>query len=105
MALSAEERKELLLSIEENQLVDALFDHPGMKILLDKCEDLIAEYDRLDGIKDLNDLKFKQGQIDILKWLLSYQTAVRQALEQLVEQAEREVQIAKAIRAAGVFND
>jgi hypothetical protein len=103
MALTSDERKELLLSIEENQLVDKLYDSLGMKILLDKVEDMINEYDRLDSVKDMNDLAFKKGQLDILKWIAGYQGLIRQTLEQQVEIAENEVRIAKMAR--GISND
>lgn len=90
MALIDEDtRKELLLSIEENRLLDELYNHPGMKIMILKMQDMVDEYDRLDSIKDINDLHFKKGQVDILKWVIGYQPLVRQTLEYSLEQAER----------------
>lgn len=90
MALITEsDRKEILLAIEENKLLDELYDHQGMKILTDKMQEMVDEYDRLDSIKDINDLYFKKGQIDILKWVIGYQPLIRQALEHSLEEAEK----------------
>jgi hypothetical protein len=93
--LSREERKELLLSIEENQLLDDLFDHPGMKIFLAQAKTMKDEADNLNGVNSLEDLHYKRGQIKMLDWFLSWQGMVKTTLVGLVEQAEREAELHK----------
>lgn len=95
--LSREERKELLLSIEENQLLDDLFDHPGMKIFLAKAQDMKDKTDNLNGVTSMEDLHNKRGQILILDWFLSWQGMVKETLLGLVEQAEQEAKLHKQI--------
>ena len=91
MALTNEARKELLFSIEENQLILGLYDTFAMKTLLVKMRDMADEYNNLSTVKTMEELHFKRGQLDILKWLLSYDETVRSTLENLVEIVEKEV--------------
>lgn len=91
--LTREERKELLLAIEENQLLDAVFDHPGMKIFLDKAQEMHSAANNLDGITSIEDLHFKRGQLHVLKWFLTWQRAVKDTLVGLVEDAEHEARL------------
>lgn len=103
--ITPEEKKELLLSIEENKLLDELFDHQGMTLLLNKCKDIVAEYDRLDSIKNMDDLMFKKGQIDILNWLISYQSLVRQTLEHSLEEAEKLIKLSNKVNNKSVLDE
>lgn len=81
MALNDLQRKELLLSIEENKAIVDVYDSLGMKFVVEKCNNMIETYDSLDDVKDINDLNFKKGQLDILKFIVSYGETVRNVLE------------------------
>ena len=88
--MNREERAELLLAIEENQLLDDVMSHPGLKILLEKAQALHDKYNRLDDVDTLPKLHFRQGQLDILRWILTLQDITKHTLVGQVEDAERE---------------
>ncbi len=88
--MNREERKELLLAIEENQLLDDLMDHPGMKMLMAKAQALYDKYNRLSDVTTTEILHHRRGQLDILSWILTFQDITKQTLVSLVETAEKE---------------
>ena len=88
--MNREERKELLLSIEENQLLDDLFEHPGMRFLLGKLQGMHDANKNLETINTMEQLHFKRGENNIILWFLSCQNLIKHTLVGLVEDAERE---------------
>lgn len=88
--MTPEERRELLLSIEENRLQSDLFEHPGMKYFLGQLQKAHDASNTLNGIKTVEDLYFKKGELSILSWLLSWPEMVKQTLLANVEEAEAE---------------
>lgn len=103
--LNRDERKELVLAIEENQLLDDLFNHPGMKTFLDHAQEWFNQLNNLDGVNSLEDLHFKRGQIKVLRWFQTWQTHVKETLVNLVEEAEHETRLAKDANEVLDFDD
>ena len=55
----------------------------GWKDLMEDAQSLLDSVSSLKDVKDLEDLYFKKGQIDILNWLLNLKAVSEQAFEQL----------------------
>lgn len=55
----------------------------GWKDLMEDTEALLVSVSSLKDVKDLEDLYFKKGQIDILNWLLNLKAVSEQAFEEL----------------------
>lgn len=87
MALDAE-RKELLLAIEENQILNDWFNHPGFKVFSEKVKDNLELAKDLQTVPDERELYRRKGQIDILQWFLTFHSQVRSTLEYQIREAE-----------------
>ncbi len=103
--LNRDDRKELLLAIEENQLLDDLFNHPGMQIFLQQGKEWFEQLNNLDGVNSLEDLHYKRGQIKVLRWFQTWQSQVKEALMNLVNEAERETRLVRDINGVDEDND
>ena len=55
----------------------------GWKDLMEDAQALLDSVSSIQDIKGVEDLYFKKGQIDILKWLLSLKAVSEQAFEEL----------------------
>jgi hypothetical protein len=70
----------------ENQF--DLMSHPGWKDLVDKFKELKAQYNDLSIVPDAQTLYTRQGQLDILNWLLSWKESCETAWKNLQQDAE-----------------
>jgi hypothetical protein len=77
-----EEERERLLSIEEDEAYLDLYEHRGMRLLLERIEQLRNGYNRISGVKDVAEFHMNQGRLDILNWVLNWPDMCRQSLEQ-----------------------
>lgn len=73
------------------QALFAMYGTPGWKELL---EDVKVMKDRYNQIRTLtaDDLRFRQGQLDILDWMGSHQSITETAYATLVEEQEGEAE-------------
>jgi hypothetical protein len=55
----------------------------GWRDLMDDVEAMVQSTDTTSGITDLRQLGIKQGEINIMKWLLSLQEISEQAYKEL----------------------
>lgn len=60
-----------------------LFSLPGWKQLQEQLEATEANLNQIRTIKDHRDLDFRQGQMDVLVTLLSFEASIRQTIEAL----------------------
>lgn len=54
--------------------------------LLEDIEEMVASLERVSHIKDFEDLKYKQGQLDILNWIQALKNSSETAYEELLEE-------------------
>lgn len=92
MALDPAARRELALAMEENQLLSDWFNHSGYDLFSEKAKDLLSVVQNIETVKDQDDLNYRKGQIDILKWFLTFPTVLRETLEEQLQIAEDEIQ-------------
>ena len=76
------EDPEDILAIQENELYLDLFEHPGMRLLMDRVVLLRNAYNRISGVKTMEEFHMNQGRMDILNWLISWPELCKEALEQ-----------------------
>lgn len=57
----------------------------GWKDLMDDVMDMLAATNTLDGVTPEN-MRYKQGEISIMRWMLSLKEISEQAYEQLKEE-------------------
>jgi hypothetical protein len=55
----------------------------GWADLIEDTEQLKQSYDNLSTIKTVDDLYFRQGQLDIINWILNLKQVSEQAFEEL----------------------
>lgn len=85
-------RKEMLLALEENKILNEWFDHPGFKIFAEKAR---VQLDRAKDIRycqSEKDLHMAKGKIDILEWFLTFPSVLKDVLLEQVEEAEKFVE-------------
>lgn len=61
-----------------------------MKTLINKCQDMIEAHNDLSTVKTMEELHYRRGQLDILRWIVTYDETVRNTLENLVTIVEQE---------------
>ena len=54
--------------------------------LLEDIEEMVASLEHVSHIKDFEDLKYKQGQLDILNWIQALKNSSETAYEELLEE-------------------
>lgn len=64
-----------------------LFASKGWKDLIEDTEEMYSSLDQVQNIKTVDDLKFKQGQLDILNWILTLKKVSEEAYDELVLEA------------------
>mgnify|MGYP003131533181 CR=1 FL=1 len=62
-----------------------LFRSDGWKQLIEELTEHAAHTNNVAIIKDAQDLFFRQGQLDILTWLLKFEDSINNNYEDLVE--------------------
>ena len=73
------------MDLELEKYYDARFDmfaHPAWKDLMVDVEAMLKATDNLSGVTPDN-LRFKQGEVSIMRWLLSLSDTSEKAYEQL----------------------
>lgn len=60
-----------------------LFACQGWRDLLEDVTNIVNNIDSLSSVKDEADLKYKQGQLDILNWILTLKQASDAAYDEL----------------------
>ena len=58
------------------QAMFALFRSKGWKFLVEELENLREVVDRLEAVRDNDDLKFRQGQLNVIALVLNLPTEV-----------------------------
>lgn len=64
-----------------------LFSRSGWKLLMEDLDLMIEGLDSIDSIQTLEDLKYKQGQLVILKRIRNMATTMEAAYQDLQEEA------------------
>ena len=59
---------------------------PGWQALMEDAALMEADYDRLSGLKTAEEMWFRQGQVDMLRWLKNHAQLVESSYNALVEQ-------------------
>ena len=62
-----------------------LFRSDGWKQLTEELTEVAAHTNNVAIVKDAQDLFFRQGQLDILMWLLKFEDSINNNYEDLVE--------------------
>lgn len=62
----------------------------GWEDLMGEVQVLLDGYNSLDAATNLEQLYFRKGQVDILKWILSVGPLSRQAYDELLEQEQEQ---------------
>ena len=55
----------------------------GWKDLVEDVQDMIDSYNNVLSVKSVEDLYIKQGQLDILNWIISLKDVSEQTYEEL----------------------
>ena len=63
----------------------ALFEHPGWKSIEAKMRELFEVADSVQGIEGLQRLGFKQGQVDIIKFVITQPGLISAAYDALLD--------------------
>jgi tRNA-dihydrouridine synthase len=80
--MDTEDPVEAILAIQENEAYLDLFEHPGMRLLMDRVMLLRNAYNRISSVKTMEEFHMNQGRMDILNWLISWPELCKEALEQ-----------------------
>lgn len=65
-----------------------LFSRPGWVLLMEDIDMMLEGIDSIDSINTIEDLKFTQGQITILKRIRNLQVTMEAAYEDINEEAD-----------------
>lgn len=60
-----------------------IFGEQGWKDLIEQAREMYEAYNRVDSLTSEDNLKFTQGRLDILKWLITWEEAVNKAWKEL----------------------
>jgi hypothetical protein len=60
-----------------------LFNTQGYKDLIEQMKDMQKNYENLRNLPSDDTLKFRQGQLDILDWIVGWQESVEQNFKEL----------------------
>ena len=60
-----------------------LFNTQGYKDLIEQMKDMQKNYENLRNLPSDDTLKFRQGQLDILDWIIGWQESVEQNFKEL----------------------
>jgi len=66
--------------------VFATTDTPGWEIIVTEIKDLAGPLENIRTVRDLDDLRFRQGMLNILDRLTSYREVVRADYDALLEE-------------------
>ena len=66
----------------ENQF--ELFAHPGWKEVINKVDELFDHYNDIEHCTDENNLQYRKGQLDILRWLSTWENSVKETYDGLI---------------------
>ena len=61
----------------------SMFITAGWLDLMDDIKELTLSLDRVENIKTLEDLKYKQGQLDILNWISTLKKVSQDTFDEL----------------------
>ena len=64
----------------------SMFITPGWLDLMDDIKELTLSLDRVQNIKTIDDLKYKQGQLDILIWLSTLKKVSEDTFDELLKE-------------------
>jgi hypothetical protein len=67
-----------------------LFATSGWKQFIQDVEDNLKQYD-VRTIENADDLRFKQGQLKVIDHLMNWETLIRNAYEELEEDASQDI--------------
>ena len=56
---------------------------PGWKDLVEDIEKMIQAYDQVEPLKDVTDLYYAKGQLDILRWIKTLKQTSEEAFKEL----------------------
>lgn len=59
-----------------------MFAHPAWKDLMDDVQTMLDATNRLDGVTP-DTLKFKQGEVSMMRWMLSLKKTTEESYEEL----------------------
>lgn len=65
----------------------ALFETEGWKEFIEDVKELQAPLENIRSVKSVEMLHFRQGQLDIIQWLLTQEAAFEEAYKGLQEDA------------------
>ena len=60
-----------------------LFNSQGWKDLIEQMKEMQKNYENLRNLPSDDTLKFRQGQLDILDWIIGWQESVEQNFKEL----------------------
>jgi len=60
-----------------------LFNSQGWKDLIEQMKEMQKNYENLRNLPSDDTLKFRQGQLDILDWIVGWQQSVEQNFKEL----------------------
>ena len=60
-----------------------LFNSQGWKDLIEQMKEMQKNYENLRNLPSDDTLKFRQGQLDILDWIVGWQESVEQNFKEL----------------------
>lgn len=60
-----------------------LFNTQGYKDLIEQMKEMQKNYENLRNLPSDDTLKFRQGQLDILDWIIGWQESVEQNFKEL----------------------
>lgn len=60
-----------------------LFGTEGFKAITEQAGRMAEQYDTLSNLKTQEDLFFRQGQLDILRWFLNWESSVNTTFKDL----------------------
>lgn len=64
-----------------------MFASKGWRDLVEDVEKMMHALDNISSVKDGDDLKFKQGEMSIIKWITNIEDISRKAFEELKNEA------------------
>lgn len=62
----------------------ALFEHPGWKHITDKLQELFTAADSVQGVEGEQRLGFRQGQVDMIKFVVTQPALISAAYDALL---------------------
>jgi hypothetical protein len=61
---------------------------PGWEALMEEVETLLKGYDSLQGANTVEELYFRKGQVDILRWILNTRPLAQASYDDLMQQEQ-----------------